>query len=705
MSWMKPKVGPWRALSALRCCLPTSQHPQLEHLCLTNRPIFDWNDVAGATSYTIQAAPVNTFTGTLTLNATATGSTYTTIKDLPANKTIYWRIRSNGTNGPSAWSSVFTLTTANAPSIPALVAPTENLLISTTLTPKLDWGNSTVPAGVIFDHYHVQVATDAAFLNIVTETDRSGITSSEYIVPALAPNTKYYWRVNSFNSTGQYSSWSLTRSFRIAMLPPLLTAPTTGTLLLTNRPVFDWNDVTGATSYTIQAAPVSTFTGTLTLNAVAAGSIYTAIKDLPANKTIYWRVRSNGTNGPSAWSSVFTLTTANAPSIPALVAPTENLLISTTLAPKLDWGNSTVPVGTTFDHYHVQVATDAAFSNIVAETDKSGITSSDYVVPALAPNTKYYWRVNSFNSAGQYSSWSLTRSFRIAMLPPVLTAPTSGTSLLTNRPTFDWGDVAGATGYTIQAAPVSTFAGTLTLNTTATGSSYTAIKDLPANKTIYWRVRSNGTNGPSAWSSVFTLTTANVPSIPALVAPTENLLISTTLAPKLDWGNSTVPAGVTFDHYHVQVATDTAFSNIITETDKAGIASSEYIVPTLIPNTKYYWRVNSFNSVGQYSSWSLTRSFRIAILPPALTTPSGSTGSLNLKPPFDWVDVSGASNYTIQVSKVSSFSTLLVNTTAPASAYTPTVNLPVNTTLYWRVRTNGANGPSNWSVPSTFIIQ
>ena len=323
----------------------------------------------------------------------------------------------------------------------------------------------------------------------------------------------------------------------------------------------------------------------------------------------------------------------------------------------------------------------------------------------LSPNTKYYWRVNSFNSAGQYSSWSLTRSFRIAMLPPLLTTPTTGAPLLTNRPIFDWEDVPGATGYTIQAAPVSNFGGTLTLNAVANSSSYTAIKDLPANKTIYWRVRSNGTNGPSAWSSVFTLTTAKPPSIPALVAPTENLLISTTLTPKLDWGNSTVPVGVTFDKYHVQVATDAAFSAIVTEADVSGISSSEYIVPALSPNTKYYWRVNSFNSAGQYSSWSLTRSFRIAMLPPVLTTPSGPTGSLNLKPPFDWVDVSGATNYTIQVSKVSTFSTLLVNATAPTSTYTPTVNLPANTTLYWRVRTNGVNGPSNWSAPSNFIIQ
>jgi hypothetical protein len=165
---------------------------------------------------------------------------------------------------------------------------------------------------------------------------------------------------------------------------------------------------------------------------------------------------------------------------------------------------------------------------------------------------------------------------------------------------------------------------------------------------------------------------------------------------------------VTLDKYHVQVATDAAFSVLVADADVTGIAPadfSSYVAPTLLPNTKYYWRVNSYNTAGQYSSWSLTRSFRIGMLPPVLTSPSGATGSLNLRPPFDWVDVSGASSYTIQVSKVNTFATLLVNASATTSAYTPTVNLPAGTTLYWRVRTNGANGPSNWSPATTFIIQ
>jgi len=31
-------------------------------------------------------------------------STFTPTKNLPKNKTIYWRVKANGSNGPTAWS-------------------------------------------------------------------------------------------------------------------------------------------------------------------------------------------------------------------------------------------------------------------------------------------------------------------------------------------------------------------------------------------------------------------------------------------------------------------------------------------------------------------------------------------------------------------------------------------------------------------------
>jgi hypothetical protein len=38
------------------------------------------------------------------------------------------------------------------------------------------------------------------------------------------------------------------------------------------------------------------------------------------------------------------------------------------------------------------------------------------------------------------------------------------------------------------------------------------------------------------------------------------------------------------------------------------------------------------------------------------------------------------------------------------STYMPTINLPIGT-FYWRVRANGVNGPSLWSVTRSLIEQ
>ncbi len=443
------------------------------------------------------------------------------------------------------------------PALPIQLSPGNNVLIA-DYTPVLDWSDVTAN----MHHYQVQIATNNAFTTPVY--DVNNLLVSQYAVPTdLNSNTTYFWRVRAFNTLDETNGWTSAHTFRTALLPPTLALPGNGAALLTNRPTFDWGDVTGAANYTIQASMAPSFTS-LSVNATAIGSTYTPAVDLPANKTLYWRVHANGTNGPSLWSSVFTLTTDNVPSVPALVAPTENLLISTTSTPKLDWSTSSIPAGATFDHYQLQVASDAAFSSVVLTRDVTGIASSEFtLLTPLTKNAKYYWRVRSFNSLNHSSSWSLVRSFRIALPAPALTLPINGASLPTPRPAFDWGDVPGASNYTIQVSTAPTFSA-LILNATVPGSTYSATINLPANKLLYWRVRSNGTNGPSAWSSVSSLSIAKAPSIPTLVSPRVNFL-STSSTPKLDWRNSSVAVGVTFDHYHVQVSTNASFSSIVSE--------------------------------------------------------------------------------------------------------------------------------------------
>jgi sugar lactone lactonase YvrE len=404
-------------------------------------------------------------------------------------------------------------------------------------------------------------------------------------------------------------------------------------------------------------------------------------------------------NGGEIWRDDFDHGKPAPPTVPALVAPANNALITDT-TPLLDWKSSNLPKGVIFDHYQLQVATVKTFNPTLLDVDISGITNSNYTFASdLTLNTKYYWRVRAYNLYGNASPWSGVRYFRTALPAPI----GLGYDAIQNlRPRLYWSmptDTPGpaATGYTVQISTASDFKKLVRTGTSAS-TSYTPTADLPRNQTtLYWRVRANGLNGPSDWSANGTFSTGNPPSIPKLVAPANNAL-TTNYQPVLDWSNSTVPVGApAFDHYRLQVADNTGFTSPTIDKSVAGPATNSSYTPdagSLAPNTKYYWHVQACNSNSECSAWSSVRYFRAALLPPALLLPADGSTSTSLKPTFTWNSVTGAKGYTIQIAK----STGLVGTyTVKTTSYTPAAKLPVGQLLHWRVRSNGPNGPSDWS--------
>ncbi|MBE3143996.1 MAG: hypothetical protein IMZ61_08755 [Planctomycetes bacterium] len=281
----------------------------------------------------------------------------------------------------------------------------------------------------------------------------------------------------------------------------------------------------------------------------------------------------------------------------------------------------------------------------------------------------------------------------LAMLPPVLLEPTHGGSVLITRPVFDWEDISGATGYTIQVSTVSNFSSTV-VNKSTTSSTYTPSSDLTRSKTLYWRVSAKGSNR-STWSAVFSFTSANPPSVPSLRSPLNNSLLSN-YTPLLDWNN---PSRT--DHYQVQLATSKSFSGSSIVFDKL-TTSSNFTPPSpLTPNRTFYWRVRAYDAAGEYSRWSSVRYLHTRLPAPALLSPdnAGITSTLQT---FDWGDVNEATGYVIQISTRSSFSTYLVKTSVASSSYSK--NLSKGKKYYWRVYAKGTYS-SKWSEVRNFITK
>jgi hypothetical protein len=319
----------------------------------------------------------------------------------------------------------------------------------------------------------------------------------------------------------------------------------------------------------------------------------------------------------------------------------------------------------------------------------------------------YYWCVKAHDPAGNWSNWSASWSITIRPLipvAPVLTSPVAGLVTNDNTPGFAWNPVPYGDTYEIQIDDTSSFTVPVEQSAAGLGLTYTANPALSMTGLKYWHVRAVNVDGElGAWSSARAITIKVLPpSVPALVAPANNALV-TTLTPTLDWSQPTIASGTTFGSYRVEVSADAGFSSIAANTTLTSLGSHLWVVaPALDPNTPYYWHVKACNTSAECSAWSSVRIFRTAIAKPTLSLPGNGThpGS---KPLFDWDDPAGASNYTLVISKNAGFTSLVGTYSVTLSTYTPSSNLPVGT-LYWRVRANGLNGPSLWSDVWTLIV-
>jgi hypothetical protein len=408
---------------------------------------------------------------------------------------------------------------------------------------------------------------------------------------------------NPLGGVGNNSGFSSGEEYTVNKVE--LISPANNTELTFNVISFDWADFTGASSYHLQVARTPAFSSkSLILNVTTTNSVYASSKALPSNSILYWRVRARVGSAFTPWSEVWMLTTARPPSKPILLTPL-NRSLSTNYQPTFSWRAPVLSQGTTPDYYQIQVDNDGDFSS--PEIDQIVNNGTTFVPAApLNPNTLYYWRVRAFNTDGHYSFWSTRFYFKTAITPPVLVSPDNLQALPNRRPSLDWDDVPNATSYTVQISTDPGFRRALTK--TVKVSTFTPQADLFANTTYYWRARANpqsGAFGPSGWSEVRSFTTGNPPSVPVLLLPANNALLSR-MYPLLDWSDSTTPPGVTLASYLLQIATDAQFTNIVYTSTPTGSQDSGAI---LDQGMTYYWRVRSVSAEGHYSAWSKVRSF------------------------------------------------------------------------------------------------
>jgi hypothetical protein len=107
-----------------------------------------------------------------------------------------------------------------------------------------------------------------------------------------------------YNSLTRTATLTVNPASTSALAAPTLLSPAADARFAPGAAItFDWSDVNGAASYTIQIATSDTFTAPLTVNQNVAASQFTS-STLPVAR-MWWRARANDTAGkPGSWSSI-----------------------------------------------------------------------------------------------------------------------------------------------------------------------------------------------------------------------------------------------------------------------------------------------------------------------------------------------------------------------------------------------------------------
>ena len=265
---------------------------------------FDWSDVSGATSYEIQIDDSSNFTAPLTLSQTVAVS-QTTVTGLAAQR-FFWRVRafnSAGVAGPFSASRRFTAQAASTTTTASLsavsVSPTSvsgGTAAQGTIT--LTGGAPSGGAVVTLSSANTSVVSVPASVTV-----SAGASSATFGVNTSAVTANTAVTITAtFGGVSRTTTLTVTPPSTTSLPAPSLLSPAADARFSPGTSItFDWTDVSGAASYTIQIDDSDTFASPLVNQNTTVSQFTTST--LPTIR-MWFRVRANSASGtPGSWSA------------------------------------------------------------------------------------------------------------------------------------------------------------------------------------------------------------------------------------------------------------------------------------------------------------------------------------------------------------------------------------------------------------------
>ena len=648
----------------------------------SNSAIIGINFNTNNPSYTVYKIYYSTdnFASTSTVNVQ--GFPPLNVQNLLANTTYSFEIEAidsaNRSSGPS--SIISTATLAIIPDYIATVHETSVTLNWTALNSSTSELKS--------EGYKITVSTTIDFVNMQYgfSTEDNNVNSD--IIGPLNRNTTYYYKFGSLNWNGELS-YTLNNFTTLTSKPQNLNIISySSTDVKLGWDAFPPTPMEASSNgYLLEASKYINFSNKLSLYSYDLSQSTLTYTGLDSNTTYYFRVGSLNQNYQANYSDYIQTVTLSIPYSYEQLGIDKTTTSITIYFPSLP----SAPESLSASGYILLASTSSDFSNAQSAVSYN-INTSNLKIDNLRPNTTYYLKLGTYNRA---MIPNYTSAFEIKT-----NLPSPFDSVILKEITDTTAEIIFSTNnadkYMVEASTDEFFRGVNKTSETLNNQLNTlVISGLSPDTRYYFRAGSLFVNTTVYFNIGDNYTLSPKPSSFSL----NNVYISSV---QFSWGTS-VSKG-----YSLEASIDSSFSSYLSSMTYNPNLGSLYMTE-LIPNTSYFFRVASLNSVGSknyYSAFIATSTlanFPSQKLP--FTINELSTNSIRIS----WYKNSNPDDtlYLLEISSYSDFSfSHSMMTTQDNILFD---NLQPNTTFYQKItainRNNILTGPIDFSPVATLTYE
>ncbi len=358
----------------------------------------------GATSVTATQSPVT--------GSTATPVSYA-LTGLAPNTKYYFQVKAATTgNTYTVYGSVRTFTTTHESSTAVTNPATSVSTTSATLNGTVNNENNTSSTVTFCYKATTTISATCTGATSVTATPSpvtgASATPVSYALIGLAPNTKYYFRVEAATTGNTYTVYGTVKTFTTTHQAPTATTNAATSLTATgatlNGTVNNENNTSSTVTFCYKTSAFTTCSGATSVTATqspvtgaSATPVSYALTGLAPNTKYYFQVKAVSTgNAYTVYGSVLTFTT--------LLAPTATTDAATNVTATRATLNGTVnnennPSTTVTFCYKTSTFSTCSGATSVTATQSpvtgGSATPVSYALTGLTPNTEYFFRVEA----------------------------------------------------------------------------------------------------------------------------------------------------------------------------------------------------------------------------------------------------------------------------------------------------------------------